>query len=269
MNWNASRARLVRRMLIAGLLVAALVATGSALAQAPVSTPPDQAPAAAQTPPEQAPAAAAVPAPGERVAALKASIQKNQAALRQYQWIETTIMSLKGEEKSRKQCLCSYGADGKLEKVPMGEQPEAKKKRGIKGKVIESKKEEISDYMKKAAAAIKSYIPPDPAKIQAAKEAGKSSINMLDPGKRARIDFRDYNITGDLLGIEVDLVANKLLGLQVTTMVEGGKEPVTFQAQYGALADGTGYPMKTTLDAKEMNVTIVVEESAHKKLATN
>jgi hypothetical protein len=130
------------------------------------------------------------------------------------------------------------------------------------------KKEEISDYMKKAAEAIKSYVPPDPEKIQAAKEAGRVSINMLDPGKRARLDFRDYNIPGDNLGVEIDLVTNKLLGMQVTTMVEGGKEPVTFQVQYAALEDGIGYPAKTTLDAQEMNVTIVVENSGYKKKTT-
>jgi len=236
---------------------------GSALAQAPVSTPPDS---AAST--QAAPAQAAAPAaPAERIAALKASVQKDAVALKQYEWIETTSMSLKGEEKSRKQNRCYYGADGVLQKVPVGDQPEEKSKKGLRGKAIESKKAEISDYMTKAAAAIKTYLPPDPAKIQASKDAGKASLNVLDPGKRARIDFKDYNVPGDLLGIEIDLVTNKLLGLQVTTMIEGGKEPVNFQTQYGSLIDGTGYPVKTTLDAPEMSVTVVVENAGYKKQA--
>jgi hypothetical protein len=36
---------------------------------------------------------------------------------RSYEWIETTAVSVKGEEKSRTRKRCDYGADGKLEKV--------------------------------------------------------------------------------------------------------------------------------------------------------
>ena len=37
----------------------------------------------------------------EKVAALKASVAQNQAALKQYGWTETTEISLKGEAKKR------------------------------------------------------------------------------------------------------------------------------------------------------------------------
>ncbi len=46
--------------------------------------------------------------------------------LAQYQWIETTVISLKGEEKSRKQNQCYYGADGKVQKVPVAGQPRSR-----------------------------------------------------------------------------------------------------------------------------------------------
>jgi len=36
--------------------------------------------------------------PEEPVAALKQSLAENQARLRQYEWVETTAVSLKGEE---------------------------------------------------------------------------------------------------------------------------------------------------------------------------
>ena len=50
--------------------------------------------------------AAAQTAPQERVAAIKQSFQESMAALRQYEWVETTIVSVKGEEKSRTQQRC-------------------------------------------------------------------------------------------------------------------------------------------------------------------
>ena len=45
--------------------------------------------------------AAAKTAPQERVAAIKQALQDSMAALRQYEWVETTVVSVKGEEKSR------------------------------------------------------------------------------------------------------------------------------------------------------------------------
>src|SRR6185295_13196787 len=61
--------------------------------------------------------------PDQMVASLKQSLAQSQKQLRQYQWIETTVISLKGEEKSRKQESVYYGADGTLTKQPMGAAP--------------------------------------------------------------------------------------------------------------------------------------------------
>src|SRR5881397_2811560 len=109
----------------------------------------------------------------ERVATLKAYLAASQATLKQYEWVETTVVSLKGEEKSRKQNRCYYGADGGVTKVALTAPPPEKKKRGLRGKIAASKKEELTDYMKQAVALVKSYVPPAPARIQAAKDAGK------------------------------------------------------------------------------------------------
>src|SRR6476620_12031034 len=55
----------------------------------------------------------------EKLAALKQSLAKNQAALKQYAWIETTQISLKGEVKKQEQKQCQYGPDGKVQKTPI------------------------------------------------------------------------------------------------------------------------------------------------------
>ena len=78
----------------------------------------------------QAQQAAAPPAAGgkaDAVAALKQALQQGMAKARQYEWVETTIISLKGEEKARKQNRCYYGADGKVQKVSL-DQPAAQEK---------------------------------------------------------------------------------------------------------------------------------------------
>src|SRR4249920_3137160 len=114
--------------------------------------------------------------PDQRVAALKKSLADSQASLRKYEWVETTIISLKGEEKARTQKRCYYGADGKVQKVAMGNAPApaAPAKGGgrgggrVKGAIVENKKDDIKDYMERAAALIHRYVPPDPAQIQKA-----------------------------------------------------------------------------------------------------
>ena len=84
--------------------------------------------------------AVAQPSVAERVTALKAGLGASQAALRQYEWIETTAISLKGNEKSRKQERCYYGADGKVQKIVVAATPPPATKRGLRGKIIENKR---------------------------------------------------------------------------------------------------------------------------------
>ena len=62
------------------------------------------------------------------VAALKQSLAQSKEALEQYQWTETTVVLLNGEEKSRKQYLSRYGADGTLQKTLVEASPEKKER---------------------------------------------------------------------------------------------------------------------------------------------
>lgn len=197
---------------------------------------------------------------------LKATMAASQAVLKQYEWVETTVVSLKGEEKSRKQERCYYGADGGVQKVELNKSPEPKKKRGIRGRIVEKKKEEMTDYMKAAVSLVKAYVPPSPAQIQVAKDTGKVSIDVLQPGRRARLNFRDYVKPGDNLGVEVDLANNRPLALKVSTYLEGASDAVTLDVRMGQLNDGTTYPSNVMLNAKAKNITVTVENSGYRKM---
>lgn len=212
------------------------------------------------------PGLAQQPSAAERAALLKATMAASQAVLKQYEWIETTAVSLKGEEKSRKQERCYYGADGGVQKVEVTSTPEPATKRGLRGKIAENKKEELTDYMKSAVALVKTYVPPSPAKIQSAKDAGKVSIDLLEPGKRARLNFRDYEKPGDNLGVEVDLANNRPLSLKVATYLEDAKDAVILDVRMGQLNDGTTYPADVTLDAKTKNLAVTVKNSGYRKV---
>ena len=83
----------------------------------------------------------------QRIAAIRQSIARNQQQLRQYSWTETIQMILKGEEKKREQNECRYGPDGKVVKNPIGTPPAPSGKKGLKGKIVKNKIEDLKEYM--------------------------------------------------------------------------------------------------------------------------
>jgi hypothetical protein len=226
-------------------------------------------PLMAQQPPAQAAAGGAQ----NRVAALKQTMQKGMDLARKYEWVETTTILMKGEEKSKKQNRCYYGADGKVQKISLYQpQQQAQDQEGgrsgrrggrVKEKVVENKKDEMKDYMEKAAALIHSYVPPNPAQIQAAQDAGRVAANP-QPGGKVSLVISQYLKPGDSLTIDMDTAANKVLSLGVNSYLDTKEDVVTLAAQMSSLPDGAIYASQTTLEAKAKNITVVVQNSGHR-----
>jgi hypothetical protein len=237
-----------------GLLSAAVI-VGSAAAQ--------QAPA----PPTAQPAPASPTAPQDRVAALKTSLQTGLAGQKNYEWTETVAVSMKGEEKSCKQNHCAYGADGKVQKTPIEGQAEAggKKPGGIRGKVVAKKTGEVEEAMKGAVALITQYVPPDPARIQKAKDAGKLAITPPDASGRVQVRINDYLKPGDLVTMDLDGAKNSLLGLAVASYMESAKDAVNMKVTMGTLEDGTLYAQNTHLEVKSQELGVAIENGGYKK----
>lgn len=202
----------------------------------------------------------------ERVAALKSSMAASQKALRTYQWVETTTVSMKGEQKSMKQESCYYGADGKLQKTPIAASPPPKEKGGLRGKAIASKKAELSGMMKQAVALVKTYVPPNPAMIQRAVDSGKVSMEILQPGKVVRLVFKDYELPGDSLGVTLDLATNRITAISVASYLGSPSKPVTMNATMGSLTDGTSYTASTQLSLPSEKLDVNVANSGYRKM---
>jgi hypothetical protein len=232
------------RIAAIGLLLVGTVLAGSALTQAP--------------------------SPQERAAAIKEAVAQNQAALKQYSWIESTEISLKGEAKKTEQKQCYYGADGKVQKTPIvGAAPAQPTQQGggrrggrLKRAVVENKVEDMKDYMEKVAALIHEYVPPDPQMIQAAQGAGNVSVQ---PSSGA-LNIANYLKPGDLVSVGFDAAAKRLLSYKVNSYVEKPKEDdVTLDVTFGRLADGTSYPQEVVLDAAAKQIRVKVTRSGYKK----
>jgi hypothetical protein len=210
----------------------------------------------------------------ERIAALKQSLAQSQQRLRQYEWIETTVVSLKGEEKSRKQLRCYYGADGKVEKLPVSAPaaPAAAPAGGggrrggrLKQTVVANKKEELSDYMERAVALVHRYVPPNPDDIDRAKTAGNVAVHPQQAGQ-VSLELTSYIKPADKMTIGIDTAANRLTALNVASYLDEPKDAVTLAVQFAALDDGTSYTAQTTLDATAKNVRVVIQNSGYRPL---
>jgi hypothetical protein len=201
-----------------------------------------------------------LPPPQHQVAAFKQSLQENQKRLRQYEWIETTSVRVNGEAKGQRQSHCYYGTDGKVRRVPL-----AGSRRAPSGDLAEYEKLELSEYMDQAAKVFYEYSPPKPELIQSSQDAKKSLLKAVEPGRRVRLEFRDYFKTGDLLGVELDIVDNRILDLQVSSSLDSSKDTFGLGVRFSTLADGTSYPARATLDPKGTKIRIRVENSGYRK----
>jgi hypothetical protein len=224
---------------------------------------------------------AQTPSPQDKAAALKEALAANQAALRQYTWVESTTITMKGEVKKQEQKQCYYGADGKVQKTPIAGQPKPPSqsqqasrgggKRGgrVKEAIVENKVDELKDYMGRAAALVQSYVPPDPEQIQAAKSAGRVKVEP-PAGNVARLTITDYLKPGDALAIGLDTAASQLTTYSVDSYVDKPKDdPVSLRVTFGRLEDGTSYPQQVLLDVPAKNMQVKVVNSGYVKKAAS
>jgi hypothetical protein len=200
----------------------------------------------------------------QKLAAVKQAAAENKQRLHQYQWTETTQLTLKGDPKPSSQKLCQYGPDGQVQKTPIGPPPEQPSGGRLKQRVIAKKKEEMKDYMEDVKGVLSMYVPPDPQRMQQAFEAGKVSLNPA--GGVVNLIFTDYAQPGDRMTLAFDTGSKKIVSLSVNTYMGQEKDAVTLQVQMASLPDGTNYAERTVLNATAKELVVTTTNSNYQKL---
>ncbi len=200
----------------------------------------------------------------QKFAAAQQAAAQNKARLRQYQWTETTQVTLNGEQKPATEKLCQYGPDGQIQKTPIGPPPEQPSGGRLKQRIIEKKKAEMADYMDDVKGVLAMYVPPDPDKMQQAFQAGKVSLNPA--GSVLNIVFTNYAQPGDSMTLVFDPTIKKIISLSVNTYMGQAKDAVTLQVQMAGLPDGTSYPQQTILNATAKNLVVTTTNSNYQKM---
>lgn len=198
-------------------------------------------------------------------AMVKDHVAKNQAALRQYVWTEQTNVLLNGEVKKTTYYRCQYGPDGAVQKTVIDSSPPPAEKRGLRGRVVEKKKEELTDYMDLAVSLIKQYVPPNPTQMEAAFQGGSGSIGLAGPGT-LQLQFKNYVKPGDSLVFTYDTAAKKLIRIVVNSYISDQKDAVTLQVNFQTLPGGPNYVAQTVLNAPAKKVQVQTTNSGYERM---
>jgi len=200
----------------------------------------------------------------QKLAAAKQAAAENKQRLLQYQWIETSQLTLKGEQKPPTQNRCRYGPDGQVQKTPIGPPPQQPSGGRMKQRIIEKKKEEMKDYMQDVKSVLAMYVPPDPQRMEQAYQAGSVALNPV-PGA-VNLVFTNYAQPGDKMTLTLDSATKKITTLSVDTYMGEAKDKVNLQVHMGSLPDGTNYAQQTVLSASAKKLTVTTTNSDYQKL---
>ena len=193
----------------------------------------------------------------QKLMAMKQAAAANKQRLKQYQWVETSQITLKGEQKPERVYQCSYGPNGQVQKVPMGAQPQQQQQRGLRGRVVEKKTEEMKDYMQQVQSLLSLYVPPNAELMQQAFQKKNVSLDKNMGASGVQLVFSNYAKQGDQMTVGFNPATKKITTINVNTYMDDPKDAVTLSVQMASLPDGTNYAQQTVLNAtaKQMQVT--------------
>jgi hypothetical protein len=202
----------------------------------------------------------------QKLMALKQSAAENKQKLHQYQWTETQQITLKGEQKPERVFQCSYGPNGQVQKIPMGAQQAPPDKRGLRGRVVEKKTDEMKEYMQQVQSLLSMYVPPNPQLIQQAMQKQNVSINKTMGSNLTQLVFKNYAKDGDQMTLGFDAAAKKIATINVNTYMDNPKDAVTLAVTMASLPDGTNYAQQTVLNATAKQIQVTTSNSNYAKI---
>ena len=201
----------------------------------------------------------------DRLAMVKMAMAANAQKLHQYQWVETTQFTLKGEAKPPRQNACRYNPDGSVQKTPMGAPPDPPSGGPLMQRIIKEKEAEMQQYMAGVKALLAQYLPPDPQRMEQAKQAGNFSLNPVQDA--VNLVFKNYAQPGDQMTLSFDTAAKKVASVNVNTFMGDSQDAVTLQVEMASLPDGTNYARQTILNVTAKNLLVVTTNSDYQQLS--
>jgi hypothetical protein len=197
----------------------------------------------------------------QKLAAFKESVAQNQAALRQYSWIQKTQLSRKGDVRTTKTESCRYGPDGEVQKTQVSEPAEQQQKRG------KGMNEDMRDYMERTLSMIERYVPPSLERLKSVANQGNASFRATGPDA-IELQFKDYVKKGDSVTFALDLGAQRISRAIVNTyLAEEDKDAISLTVDFQTLPDATNYPATKVLNVAAKQIVVKVQSNNYQKVA--
>jgi hypothetical protein len=198
----------------------------------------------------------------QRIQALQQAAMLNEAKLHNYQWIESTTVTMNGTPKPPKESLCRYTPDGTLAKTPLGPQQQAPRPSGgpLKRHLMEKKIEEVQEDSAEVRNLTALYLPMRPASLKQAFETRRADFEHGGASGNTLV-INDYVKPGDQVALELDPLTMRLRRISVRTYFSSPREVMTASVDFSALEDGTEYPRITTIDAPSKKLAITTVNS--------
>ena len=200
----------------------------------------------------------------KKLAAVEQFAAANQAALRQYAWMETVRFLLKDELRSTWQFSCRYGADGRIVRTPIGPPPPGTTAGPFAPREGKESKEELEATMAKVRTVVAMYVPPEAKKLQDAFQAGRVRTEKPIQGE-ALLRITDYARPGDSVGLDFRTDLRKLVRLQAASYLDDPSQAVAIDVRYATLPDGTNHPGTIEVSEQRTAMRVMIEASDYKK----
>lgn len=180
--------------------------------------------------------------------------KQNSAQMRDYSWNTRTEIKMDGEVKSVKVELIRFTPEGELQKATVSDSSaDAKKPRGIKGKVAANKKKGMQEWAAELGQLLQQYSLPTSGNI----------LDFLDnatvqrTGRMVNLVGQNVIQQGDYMAILVDSESKQLKIITVQTSL--GEDAVDVKITSENLDDGLSYTARQVVKVPAKKVELIVE----------
>jgi hypothetical protein len=185
-------------------------------------------------------------------------MHENAEALKDYSWKMRTEMKLEGESRVVNLQQLRFDINGQLQKTQLGAPPQPPSARGIRGRKIKQKVEELQSLTEALSETALTYLHANPQQLSAfLSRANVWEGQQGSAGGATRVEGNGLVKPGDTVNIYVDSTSRNVQRMDVQTDLEG--KPVLIQADYRTLENGPTYVAKATVNYPEAQMEIIVE----------
>ena len=191
------------------------------------------------------------------------AMMENAAELRRYTFKQRTEVRMDGEVRSVRLDQVRFDLDGNLERTPLTPGAETSKARGLRGKIVAKKREEMAGYVERLMSLARRYLAPGRGDME--KLSGKAEIwkGQGASANQVRIETADFVKSGDSFVWTLDPVAKLPVRMEARSELDG--DPVTITAEYRTLASGPNYIARTTVKSPRKELEVKVESFDYRR----